>query len=72
VIDRGCGIPEDIRGRIFDYLFTTKDVGKGTGLGLAMVHSVVTNDFGGQIELDSVVGSGTTFRLTFPLTRTNE
>jgi two-component system, cell cycle response regulator len=63
VIDRGCGIPEEIRGRIFDYLFTTKDVGKGTGLGLAMVHSVVTNDFGGQIELDSVVGSGTTFRL---------
>jgi signal transduction histidine kinase len=72
VIDRGSGIPDEIRGRIFDYLFTTKDVGKGTGLGLAMVHAIVTNDFGGVIELDSVVGSGTTFRVTFPLTRKND
>ena len=72
VEDHGCGIPEDIRGRIFDYLFTTKDVGKGTGLGLAMVHSVVTSDFGGEVELDSEVGRGTTFRLHLPLTRTVE
>lgn len=72
VEDHGCGIPEDIQGRIFDYLFTTKDVGKGTGLGLAMVHSVVTSDFGGQIELDSEVGRGTTFRLTLPLTSNDD
>jgi signal transduction histidine kinase len=67
VEDKGCGIPEEIRGRIFDYLFTTKDVGKGTGLGLAMVHSVVTSDFRGSIALESEVGVGTTFTLTLPL-----
>lgn len=72
VTDKGSGIPEEIKNRIFDYLFTTKDVGKGTGLGLAMVHSVVISDFGGEIELDSEVGRGTTFRLILPLTRTHE
>lgn len=67
VEDNGCGIPEEIRGRIFDYLFTTKDVGKGTGLGLAMVHSVVTSDFRGSVALESEVGAGTTFILSLPL-----
>jgi signal transduction histidine kinase len=72
VEDRGCGIPEEIRGRIFDYLFTTKDVGKGTGLGLAMVHSVVTSSFGGRIEITSEPGIGTTFTLIFPLDRAGD
>lgn len=72
VEDKGCGIPEELRGRIFDYLFTTKDVGKGTGLGLAMVHSVVTGDFTGEIELESEVGKGTTFRVYLPLTPKTE
>jgi signal transduction histidine kinase len=67
VEDNGCGIPDEIRGKIFDYLFTTKDVGKGTGLGLAMVHNVVTTNFQGQVSLDSEVGRGTTFTLTIPL-----
>jgi signal transduction histidine kinase len=69
VQDSGCGIPEDIRSRIFDYLFTTKDVGKGTGLGLAMVHSVVHTNFRGSIDLESEVGVGTTFTITIPLTQ---
>ena len=68
VADQGSGIPEEIRGRIFDYLFTTKDVGKGTGLGLAMVHSVVTSNFRGEVSLETQTGVGTTFTLTFPLT----
>lgn len=67
VEDKGSGIPEHIRTRIFDYLFTTKDVGKGTGLGLAMVHSIMTSTFKGQITLQSEVGVGTKFTLTFPL-----
>lgn len=69
VRDSGCGIPENIRSRIFDYLFTTKDVGKGTGLGLAMVHSVVHTNFRGKIDLESEVGAGTTFTITIPLTQ---
>lgn len=68
VEDEGSGIPEAIRGRIFDYLFTTKDVGQGTGLGLSIVHSIVTTHFGGTIELQSEVGRGTTFVVTLPIT----
>ena len=67
VEDRGCGVPEEIRGRIFDYLFTTKDIGQGTGLGLSIVHSLVTTHFGGEIGLSSQVGVGTTFTVTIPL-----
>lgn len=66
VQDRGCGIPEEIRGKIYDYLFTTKDVGQGTGLGLAMVHSIVTTNFEGRLDFKSEVGEGTTFLVTFP------
>lgn len=72
VEDTGSGIPEEIRGRIFDYLFTTKDVGKGTGLGLAMVHSVITTNFNGKIDLKSAVGIGTTFTLTIPVSSEEE
>jgi signal transduction histidine kinase/putative methionine-R-sulfoxide reductase with GAF domain len=66
VEDHGCGIPEEIRGKVFDYLFTTKDVGQGTGLGLAMVHSIVTTNFDGRLDFHSEVGKGTTFLITFP------
>jgi signal transduction histidine kinase len=68
VEDQGSGIPEEVRGKIFDYLFTTKDVGKGTGLGLSMVHSVITTTFQGELELDTEVGRGTTFTVLIPLT----
>jgi signal transduction histidine kinase len=67
VADKGCGIAEDIRGRIFDYLFTTKDIGQGTGLGLSTVHSIVTSHFQGEVDFESSEGVGTTFIVTFPL-----
>jgi signal transduction histidine kinase len=67
VQDTGSGIPPDIRCRIYDYLFTTKGVGRGTGLGLSMVHDIVTSHFGGTIDCQSEVGEGTTFRITLPL-----
>ena len=55
IIDNGCGIPEDIIHRIFDPLFTTKDLGKGTGLGLDIAQRIISQH-GGQIEAFSKPG----------------
>jgi len=63
VRDRGCGIAPEHRDRVFEEMFTTKPPGRGTGLGLAIVRDLVTNHFGGTIELESVPGEGTTFTL---------
>ncbi len=69
IADSGCGIPEEIRQKIFDPFFTTKPVGKGTGLGLSLSYGIVQNH-NGKIELDSVVGQGSTFRITLPIQHT--
>jgi len=66
VIDNGGGIKPDVLQRIFEPFFTTKEVGKGTGLGLAMVRSIITK-MGGTIDCQSELGTGTTFTLTLPL-----
>jgi two-component system cell cycle sensor histidine kinase/response regulator CckA len=63
VRDSGCGIPEDVLGRIFDPFFTTKPPGIGTGLGLSICQRIVTS-MGGQIEVESQLGRGSTFRVT--------
>jgi PAS domain S-box-containing protein len=65
VADTGAGIPPDIVDRIFDPFFTTKDVGVGTGLGLSLVHGIVT-DVGGAIDVASIPGSGSAFAVYFP------
>jgi signal transduction histidine kinase len=63
--DTGCGIKESDRTRVFEPFFTTKEVGKGTGLGLSICYKIVENHHG-SIELDSVLGKGTTFRIQLP------
>jgi len=70
VADNGSGIPEDIRDKIFDPFFTTKQVGKGTGQGLSIAHSVIVDQHGGTIALESEVGKGTTFTIRLPLVST--
>ena len=65
--DTGAGIPEKIRPRIFDPFFTTKTVGKGTGQGLAISHSVIVEKHGGSLSFESEIGKGTAFIIRLPL-----
>jgi len=66
VRDSGCGMDHDTLQRIFDPYFTTKPKGVGTGMGLAVVHGIVTRH-GGRIEVESEPGEGTAFHLFFPV-----
>ena len=67
ISDTGAGIPEANRSRIFDAFFTTKEVGRGTGQGLAISHSIVVDRHGGSLTFDSTVGVGTTFAVRIPI-----
>ena len=66
ISDTGSGIPEGVREKIFDPFFTTKEVGRGTGQGLGIAHSVVVEKHGGSIDFETEVGKGTTFIIRIP------
>jgi C4-dicarboxylate-specific signal transduction histidine kinase len=64
--DRGIGVPEEARERIFEAFYTTKPPGKGTGLGLSIARDIVTGEFGGTLTCTACEPGGTTFTLRLP------
>jgi PAS domain S-box-containing protein len=64
--DNGCGIPQQHIDKVFDPFFTTKPVGRGTGQGLAIARSIIVEKHAGSIEIESLVGGGTSFILRLP------
>ncbi len=67
ITDTGCGIPEEIVGKVFDPFFTTKEVGVGTGQGLAIARNVIVDKHGGSIDVQTAPGEGATFTIRLPL-----
>jgi len=65
--DNGCGMPADIIDKIYDPFFTTKEVGRGSGQGLAIARSIVVDKHAGRISVESTPGMGTCFTLRLPL-----
>ncbi|MEO0840948.1 MAG: ATP-binding protein [Cyanobacteria bacterium J06643_5] len=67
IIDNGPGIAEDVRNKLYDPFFTTKEVGKGTGLGMAISYQIVVEKHGGVLECLSELGKGTEFIIQIPV-----
>ncbi|WP_373526022.1 ATP-binding protein [Nostoc sp.] len=67
IADNGTGIPEDAKKQLFNPFFTTKPVGQGTGMGLAISHQIITERHGGSLEFVSQPGTGTEFIIRIPL-----
>jgi signal transduction histidine kinase len=67
ISDNGPGIPADIRDRIYDPFFTTKEIGRGTGQGLAIARTIVVDKHDGSLTVDSEPGHGTTFAIHLPI-----
>ena len=67
VEDNGCGIPDSNLHKIWNLFFTTKEVGKGTGQGLAIAHRIIVDHHGGSIRVASKIGEGTRFTIRLPI-----
>ena len=65
--DNGPGIPEEIKSHIFDNLFTTKNLGQGTGLGLTISRQIVEKNHSGRLTFNSTLGKGTEFVIKLPI-----
>ena len=68
--DSGCGMPKEHLSKLFAPFFTTKETGKGTGLGLAISYGIIQSH-NGEIDVESEVGKGSTFRITLPIEKQN-
>jgi signal transduction histidine kinase len=66
ITDNGDGIPEDLMKKIFQPFFTTKPTGEGTGLGLSLSFDIITKGHGGQLQVQTEPGMGTTFIISLP------
>jgi PAS domain S-box-containing protein len=67
ISDSGMGIKPENLNKIYDPFFTTKEVGKGTGQGLSIVHDIIVNKHGGSLSVESEYGKGTTFKIKLPI-----
>ena len=67
VEDNGPGMPEDVRKRVFEPFYSTKSVGRGTGLGLSVSYFIITDQHGGFMEVNSIPGNWTRFRIKIPI-----
>ncbi|MDA0266574.1 MAG: ATP-binding protein [Cyanobacteria bacterium] len=67
IADNGPGIPEAVQKRILDPFFTTKPVGKGTGMGMSISYQIITEQHGGKLEFMSTLGQGTEFIIQIPI-----
>jgi two-component system, NtrC family, sensor kinase len=67
IMDNGLGIPKNVQSRLFNPFFTTKPIGKGTGMGLAISYQIVTERHHGSLDFISEPGKGTEFVITIPV-----
>ncbi|MBD2741564.1 HAMP domain-containing protein [Coleofasciculus sp. FACHB-1120] len=67
IADNGVGIPKDIQQRIFNPFFTTKPIGKGTGMGMSISYQIITEKHGGKLECFSTLGEGSEFAIQIPI-----
>ncbi|MCY7392927.1 MAG: histidine kinase, partial [Leptolyngbyaceae cyanobacterium CAN_BIN12] len=67
IADNGSGIPEAIKKQVFNPFFTTKPVGKGTGMGMAISYQIITEKHGGKLECLSSPGKGAAFMIQIPI-----
>ena len=68
ICDNGTGIPTEVKEKMFNPFFTTKPAGEGTGLGLSISHDIIVKQHGGSIEVDTMPGEFTEFRIILPRT----